>query len=80
MLNSNTPLIGTRPVYENVDAGLEAQRVVQLFSHTGSFGPRSPTGLYDSVPVFSPHSPNFPTRSLIEVQLATCKYVLCAVL
>ena len=68
-------LFGTRPSYSKVDNGLEAERVIQLFSSSPSFGTASPTGLFDSMPYVSPHSHDYPTRNLLEVRSFRTKHL-----
>ena len=65
-------------MYAKVDEGLEAQRVIQLFSNTGSKAPSSPTGLYDSVPQISPHSPTYPLRDLVASGIHRTRAVTAA--
>ena len=69
---------GTRPVYSKVDEGLEAQRIIQLFSNTGSKAPASPVGLFDSVPQTSPHSPTHPLRNLVSSSVPLSRAVTAA--
>ena len=55
--------------------GLEAQRVIQVFSNTGSFAGAQPTGLFDSIGHTSPHSPTYPNRTIIEVRAVSKQLV-----